>query len=316
MCEKGETKMSSVCLVIIFNHKYNKNIKILEEMYANRFHNLYYIVPFYSEKLHGVSADKIIPVFETSYCFQGYIAQAYNKIKNTRYEHYIFIGDDQILNPKLDENNIINELGIKKGQSYIKEIIPYGEISKGSLKDQSNKLYNIITAFRINGGVNYKNEIPSYEEAKKKCEQIGLKISDKLPLSFFMEKGLIGYKYLPLTLVTLCINKGFKLPYPLFKAYSDMIIIDSQSMDEFCRLSGVFAAMNIFVETAIPLAMVLSCSSIKYENEANGWKGVEYWGIEIEEFENKYDRKFINLVNDFGEKIIYYHPIKLSKWEI
>lgn len=68
-------------------------------------------------------------------------------------------------------------------------------------------------------------------------------------------------------MVTLGVNRGTKLKYPLFKAYSDFLIIDRASMKEFSRLSGVFAAMNIFVETAIPLAMVLACKTIKYEKD-------------------------------------------------
>ena len=307
--------MGKICLGIIFNHKFNKNIPLLEKLYSDRFHDLYYIVPFNAEPIKGVDQKRVIPVYETSYCFQGYITQAYARLKDEKYSHYIFIGDDQILNPKLNENNILGELCIHHGESYIKEIIPYDEIANGSLKDQSNKLYNILTAFRINGGVNYKNEIPSYEDACKKCEEKGLKIAKKLPLSFFKGKGYLGFKYLPLTLVTIGINKGLKLPYPLFKAYSDLIIIDADSMDEFCRLSGVFAAMNIFVETAIPLAMVLSCSTIKCEKDI-AYYGVENWDEDIEIFEKKYEKDLNLLFSNFGDKVIYYHPIKLSRWKV
>lgn len=307
--------MSKVCLAIIFNHKFNKNIPLLEKMYSNRFCDLYYIVPFNTEQIEGVDQERIIPVYETSYCFQGYITQAYPRLKDEKYSHYIFIGDDLILNPKLNENNILEELNINLGESYIKEIIPYDEIANGSLKDQSNKLYNILTAFRINGGVSYNSEIPSYEEACKKCDEKGLKIAKKLPLSFFKGKGYLGFKYLPLTLVTIGINKGLKLPYPLFKAYSDLIIVDKNSMDEFCRLSGVFAAMNIFVETAIPLAMVLACAKIKCEKDIE-YHGVENWDKDIGDFEKQYERNLNSLYSNFGDNVIYYHPIKLSRWKV
>lgn len=307
--------MNNVCLVVIFNHKYNRNISVLEKIYGERFSSLYYIVPFNTEDIDGVDKRKIISVYETSYCFQGYITQAYEKLKNKKFSHYIFIGDDQILNAQLNQFNIIEKLGLGNEDSYIKEIIPYDEISNGSLKDQSNKLYNIISAFRINVGVSYKNEIPSYEIACQKCHQHGLKVAKKLPLKFFMTKGYLQIKYFPLTAVTIGINKGFQLPYPLFKAYSDMIIINEKSMDEFCRLSGVFAAMNIFVETAIPLAMVLACDSIKTEKELNGWYGVENWGMDIINFEKKYQYDLDYLLSDFPEKVLYYHPIKLSKWK-
>lgn len=305
--------MSDVCLVVIFNHKYNKNISVLEEIYGGKYSSLYYIVPFNNDEIKGIGKDRIISVYETSYCFQGYIAQAYNQIKNQEYSHYIFIGDDLILNPKLNENNILSELSLLKDESYIKEIVPYGDITNGSLVDQSNKLYNILSAFNINVGVSYKDEIPDFNEACEMCRRHGMKISKKLPLKFFMNKGYIYPKYLPLTIVTLAINRGFKLPYPLFKAYSDMIVIDQNSMDEFCRLSGIFAAMNIFVETAIPLAMLFSCNKIKQEKDLN-YYGVENWGKEIEAFEKKYHRDLNYLFNNYEENVIYYHPVKLSRW--
>ncbi len=308
--------MGKVCLSIIFNHKYNNNIPILEKIYKKRFSNLFYIVPFNTDTIEGIAEDRIISVYETSYCFQGYITQAYNKIKSDEFTHYMFIGDDQILNPKLNEDNIISELGLRENESYIKEIIPYDEIFKGSLKDQSNKLYNNLTAFRMNVGVSYQSEIPSYEEACKKCEQHNLKISKKLPLKFFMQKGYLSPKYFPLTLVTLGINKGRELPYPLFKAYSDMIIIDKYSINEFARISGVLAAMNMFVETAIPLAMVLSCQIIKTEKDLKAWHGVENWNDDITIFEVRFNKNIDLLFDNFGDDVIYYHPIKLSKWRM
>ena len=168
--------MGKLCLAIIFNHKFNKNIPILDKIYRNRFNNLYYIVPFNMVQIEGIEPKKIITVYETSYCFQGYIAQAYEKIKSIEYSHYVFIGDDQILNPSFNENNMLDYLNIKENESYIKEIISYDEIANGSLKDQSNKLYNILSAFRTNVGVSYQNEIPSYYEACKICKAVTNKI--------------------------------------------------------------------------------------------------------------------------------------------
>lgn len=306
--------MSHICIAIIFNHKYNENIPILEKIYRDRFSSIYYIVPFNVNHIEGIEDERVIGVYETSYCFQGYIAQAYERIQNKSYTHYVFIGDDQILNPKLNENNLLKELGIIENESYIKEIIPYDEISDGSLKDQSNKLYNILSAFRINVGVSYRSELPTYEEACKKCHKHGLRIPKKLPIGFFCSGGYISPKHLPLTLVTIGINRGFQLPYPLYKAYSDMIIIDKQSMREFSRISGVLAAMNVFVESAIPLAMLLACKRIKTEKEINGYRGIEFWNKEIDDFQNRYDRSLKKLLREFEENVLYYHPVKLSKW--
>lgn len=50
--------MGRVCLGIIFNHKYNKNVEIIESIYKDRFKNVYYIIPFNTEKIQGVKQDK------------------------------------------------------------------------------------------------------------------------------------------------------------------------------------------------------------------------------------------------------------------
>ncbi len=307
--------MGKVCLSIIFNHKYNKNIPLLQELYGKRFSSIYYIVPFFNETMDDTYKSRIISVYESSYCFQGYIAQAYDRIKNKQFSHYIFIGDDQILNPRLNENNILDEMGLSEQDSYIKEIIPYDETGSGSLVDQSNKLFYILSAFKINVGVSYLTEIPSYDEAAARCKKHNLRVAKSLPVSFFMNKGYIHPKHLPLTLNTLGINKGRKLYYPLFKAYSDMVIINEGSFKEFSRLSGIFAAMNIFVETAIPLAMVLACESIKYEKDMKKLYGVEWWGDQISQFEASYNADLDRLLQNFDDCILYYHPIKLSKWK-
>ena len=306
--------MSSVCLSIIFNHKYNNNIPVLNRIYNHRFSSVYYIVPFFNENIDEVPSSRIIPVYETSYCFQGYITQAFQKIKKDEYSHYIFIADDQILNPLLNENNIIEQMGLDKLDSYIKEIVPYDELRNGSLVDKSNKLYNILSAFNMNVGVAYQSEIPPYDDAATRCAHHNLRVAKSLPLSFFLNKGYLGFKYLPLTMVTLGVNRGTKLKYPLFKAYSDFLIIDRASMKEFSRLSGVFAAMNIFVETAIPLAMVLACKTIKYEKDLKKFHGIEYWGKDILAFEKKYKSNLDLLFHNFGDDILYYHPVKLSRW--
>lgn len=57
-----ETK---VALVVIYNHRYDKNIARVKSIYAKRFSYIYHVMPFYD----GDKQD-VIPVFESSYCFQ------------------------------------------------------------------------------------------------------------------------------------------------------------------------------------------------------------------------------------------------------
>ena len=89
-----ETK---VCLVIEFNHRFDKNLPLLRKIYGERFSEIRFLMPFYD----GADAD-VIPVYESSWQFQGYLIQAYEKLKDIPCTHYLFIGDDLIINPTFD----------------------------------------------------------------------------------------------------------------------------------------------------------------------------------------------------------------------
>ena len=45
--------------------------------------------------------------------------------------------------------------------------------------------------------------------------------------------------------------------YPLALGYSDIFVVPHNSLDSICHFLGVFAAMNLFVEIAIPTAIML-----------------------------------------------------------
>lgn len=105
--------MENIALIVIFNHRFDRNIPILDGLLRGKWSNIFYIVPFYDG-----DRDDVITVYESSYCYQGYIAQAYQKLKEYKFDHFVFIGDDMVLNPNLTEKNILSELGIGRNDSY------------------------------------------------------------------------------------------------------------------------------------------------------------------------------------------------------
>ena len=106
--------MNKVALVIIYNHKYNKNIEILERIYKDRFSNIYHLVPFYNG-----DNPNVIPVYENSWYFQGYISQGFKSYFKEEYTHYFFVADDLILNPKINENNYAEHLKLNSNTCFI-----------------------------------------------------------------------------------------------------------------------------------------------------------------------------------------------------
>jgi hypothetical protein len=77
--------------------------------------------------------------------------------------------------------------------------------------------------------------------------------------------------------------------------------------------------MRLWVEVAIPTAMVLTYDEIIFEKDLQ-WKGTTYWDNEnIAEMNLRFENvnfNFQNLMNSYAENELYIHPVKLSKWEI
>lgn len=296
-----------ICLIIVFNHKYNKNIEKLESIYSKRFSNIYYLMPFYKG-----NKKNVIPVYESSYQFQGYFSQGFNEYFQEKYDYYVFIGDDLILNPSLNESNIISKLNLDNS-SYIKSIKPMNQ----SIGIDSRKLYDTLCAFNTKKtGVEYENEIPSYKKAMQKAKKYGIK-DNRLKYKFFKnmpKKNFLNPNVLK-KFFEFIIKTNGKLPYPLFKDYSDLLILKKEDIYNFIKLSGVFAAMGLFAEIAIPTSMVLSCSKISTEKNINFY-GVEFWSnLDKMNFEDEYNLDLNELFNNWEKDILYFHPVKLSKWE-
>ena len=57
--------MEKVALIIIYNHKFDQNIDVLEKLYQGSFSHVYHLVPFYTGKKVNV-----ISIYENSRYFQ------------------------------------------------------------------------------------------------------------------------------------------------------------------------------------------------------------------------------------------------------
>lgn len=92
-----------VCIVIIFNHRYDQNIELIRKLYGKRFECIRILMPFYD------GDDKcVIPVYECSYQFQGYLIQAYDRLMETGASYFFFVSDDVMIHPAIDQNNLID----------------------------------------------------------------------------------------------------------------------------------------------------------------------------------------------------------------
>jgi hypothetical protein len=294
--------MSNICLSFVFNHQFEQNIPKLRKLYDDRFSTIRYLSPFSKSQNWD-----IIPIFETSIHFQGYFAQAFAHLPKDC-EYYVFCGDDLILNPCLNESNLINALNCNDS-AYIKYINPVWEHSFAWHKfDECNQFTE--TEYTVN----YNSLLPSRGELLKIYESYGLKYRN---LGFH---NLYGVKDKRITTnrikssVSYFLRNGNKrfINYPLVEGYSDLIVIPHDHLELFCHYCGIFAAMNLWVDAAVATALLLSGAQVKTEIDSN-YFGSEYWHAnELHMRLSHLKKKLDNIDELFQEKELYIHPVKLS----
>lgn len=304
-----------VALIVIYNHRYDKNIDIIETLYKNRFSNIYHLVPFYTGK-----KDNVIAVYENSLYFQGYVAQGLKSYFREEYKHYFFVADDMILNPDINENNYSDFFGLKDNSSFISEFF--------SLYKKDWYWSHAIDAFTFQltkRKVEAVKELPTFNEAEKKLLQnkaIDRVLKDEEPLKWEHLNGkpslnLLrkeGRKRFSDWLRNTIRGRRYSLSYPLVGSYADIFIVSSDNIKQFCHYCGVFAALDLFVEIALPTALALSAESVITEKELQ-YKGKPLWKEEEYELLLPYKSNLKLLLEKFPENVLHIHPIKLSQWD-
>ena len=99
--------------------------------------------------------------------------------------------------------------------------------------------------------------------------------------------------------------------------YSDFFIITREQLLPIAILCGVFSAMNMFVEIAIPTAIVLTTKREDVVFLADTeYKAEIYWENHRTEFEERYHTNVGYLYKNWDTEILFIHPVKLSKWSL
>ncbi|WP_231427204.1 hypothetical protein [Pedobacter sp. Leaf250] len=317
--------MNKVALLIIFNHNFEKNIERLESIYGNRFSNIFYVMPFYT----GNRKD-VITVYENSYYFQGYLNRAIDQIFDEIYDHYFIIGDDLILNPKIDEKNYKSFFSLNEESGFIPNLF----LLNDPAKKEPHRLfapfwyhfYNILAFKTQKEGIEAKAFLPDADEAEKLISRHDMKFTSNMPRKMFFRKPIWKFSFKRIELINnlrniklifyhniLLIINPKKIPYPLVGSYSDCVIIPKRGARQFSRYCGIFAALDLFVEAAIPTALTFSVDKIIQEKDLEN-KGLTFWlQHESIEFLTAYDFSLTKLEDNFPANTLYIHPVKLSK---
>src|SRR5258706_7268852 len=307
--------MAKACLIIVFNHRYDKNIAVLKKIYSSRFSNIYFLVPFYDG-----DDPNVIPVYESSHFFQSYFAQGFNRFFREEFTHYIFTGDDCLLNPFITEHNFLEQTGLPATSDFISSIIELHKITGGSWWHT----YKAVDFFDNRKGAEIKKELTSNEEAVKKFLRHGIEVLPLTKQNIFGTRTPPGKKWWQYWLFKQYHlnykwkqykrNGKIRLPYPVVGSYSDVIVTTKKSIYDFCRYCGIMGAVGLFVELAIPTSLLLSSDSVMQEKDIR-LKGRSLWSApEVEEVEKRYNKSLAQLMKEFPADQLYFHPVKLSKW--
>ncbi len=319
-----------LCLIIVFNHRFDRNLPRLRDYYAGRFSKIVFLMPF-ADDLAATEED-VISVHQGSYLFQGYFGEARKRLAEVGCDGYVVVGDDLLLNPALSEDNLHGKMGIKPTDGYTKSL--------ASLYDAPLSWSRVRTTFRafFPDGLEWHRLLPSRDEAMEKSKHYGITHRllgwRNIPSPFTRE----GLSSMGTALAWFAERNHARrlfacgkaeVPYPAFYGYSDFLIIPAGAWDAFGRYCEATAAMQLFVEAALPLAMVLACDHVETElaygtlfDAPSPARRLRMKGVELQwndhyrqNFEARYELSLTRLIREFPDDVLYFHPVKLSKWK-
>ncbi len=327
----------SVCLVVIYNHRYIANVEKLENLYRGRFSHIYHLMPFYQG-----GRENVIPVYESSGYFQGHIAQGYSQYFAEKHRHYLFIADDLVLNPMINEGNYAEYFGLGGGR--VKSFIP----ECGFLHEAAS-WGNTHRAFGWGEGLQMKGLFPTRDKILKRFENLGLAIKP-IPAYFaiaprlriellgrenitdirktlgHVERGWRGSAFRGKVKVIARLIRKFRAWYliprdvvprvPLVFGYSDICIVSSKHIRQFAHYCGIFASGNLFVEIALPTSLMMCAEpgEIITQGDISSWGKAMWESEEQRRLAEQYGMQLGKLLANWPEGTLYIHPVKLSQW--
>lgn len=295
-----------IALLIIYNHRYDKNIPRIDQIYAERFSHVFHIVPFYDGE-----KDNVIPVYDNSFQFQGYISQAYQHLKNDGFTHYIAVADDMVINPQLNEHNFFELTGINYNSCFTHELKDSVTLNR---KWWHTK--DIVRFSVFHRGVEIDNILPTIDQAIQAFSAHGFQT--RLIPEWPYRKLRRPVKEFILRIRRMLLYRilgQVYYRYPLIGGYSDMIVVPAEVMPQFCQYSGAFAASRLFVEVAIPTAMVLCSPKIQSIANIKMNQSLILPRDNNKNFLPTCNFSYEKLINVFPSDMLYIHPVKLSKWK-
>jgi hypothetical protein len=266
-------------------------------------------MPFYQG-----TDDDVVAYYENSHYFQACVTQALPRLMAIDAPHYVFIADDLVLNPAINETNVIEQLGGRDRVS-----LPFAhDLSLENGRAWERRL-DIATIKANSHGCEWETLLPDRTSVIEKIHGLGM--SHLVDVTYFRQ---------------ILKNLGQSVPdtgdivldpvYPCLATYSDIFVMPREMLPLFAHYAGITAAMKLFVEVAIPTVAILVGDKldsifIAQRTRLDGTNyqefhgnGVCLWQDAVEEYGRFCDYKVDNAFTGPFENAKFVHPIKLSKW--
>lgn len=286
--------MGSVVLVIIHNHPHYANIATLDRLYGSRFRHIRHLAPFFTG-----SASHVVPVYENSRCFQGYVSQAVSRIVDDAFDHYLFVADDLLLRPDISEDTYRERLRLGPEACFLPGFVELHRLTEYWPRATEAARWNPNVL-----GAQIVGLLPDASTAAARFARFGLTAE---PLTYFQVMNRQ-----PATDAERRVR--YAMRYPLVGGYSDIFAVSRRCIRPFAHLCGLFAVGRLFVELAIPTALVLAADEIVTE-QALPYQGRALWTAEDRAILDRYGGSLRRLLDEFPDQHLYLHPIKLSQWD-
>jgi hypothetical protein len=326
------------CLVIIFNHPYPANVGKLKQIYASRFARVIFLMP-----LEQMNDADVFTVYRGAYTFHGFIADAWRLLSTIDAEFFVFAGDDVLINPAFGERELYERLYVDRFDGYIPHFrslsVQSAQVGKNFDDETANlaaeagdlwfwtervlsRMHPAMSVLFGSGCAAAWRYLPSSKEALNRFAAFGMAAltspdnAPEAPENFALRLArrtrrairsrLCGSQRDPLA------RLRQDLPYPMAYGVSDFFVVRSDALMKFSRYCGTLAALDIFVEAAIPTALVLACDKLGTGSDTSlhcrwTWTGSNvHVGVQAA-------ADYATICREFDDHLLFIHPVKFSQ---
>jgi len=96
------------------NHAFPANLPLLRRIYAGRFSHLLFFLPFVR-----LDDPDVVTVYRGSYTHAAFITDAMPRLSQIDCDYFVFVHDDVLLNPQLDERNFLASFPLGPDDGFI-----------------------------------------------------------------------------------------------------------------------------------------------------------------------------------------------------